>query len=61
VVGVKVRKTTGAGPLGRVTLGLGRKCQYTKVMKRERRMRLMGDAIDILPDPNKCQRARKEA
>lgn len=27
---------------------LGRKCQYTKTAKRETKIRLMGEAIDIL-------------
>lgn len=38
----------GAGPLGRVTGAFGRNCIYTRTAKRERRSRLIGDAIDIL-------------
>lgn len=38
----------GAGPLGRVTGAFGRNCMYTRTAKRERRSRLIGDAIDIL-------------
>lgn len=47
-MGVKVRKTTGGGPSGIATGLLGRRCRYTKRTKRERRIRLMGDAIDML-------------
>lgn len=45
---MKVRKTTGGGASGRVTGVLGRRCMYTKRTKRERRIRLIGDAMDIL-------------
>lgn len=41
-------KTVGGGARGRVIGALGRKCQYTKTPKRETRIRLMGEAIDIL-------------
>ena len=45
---MKVRKTTGAGPLGRLTGALGRSWRYTRITKRERRMRLIGEAIVML-------------
>lgn len=41
-------KTVGGGARGRVIGALGRKCQYTKTAKRETKIRLMGEAIDIL-------------
>lgn len=45
---MNVRKTTGGGPWGRVTGDFGRKCMYTTTTKRERRIRLIGVAIDML-------------
>jgi hypothetical protein len=43
-------KTRGAGGVGRVAVGFGRRRRYTRTMKRESRMRLIGDAIVALPD-----------
>lgn len=47
-MGVKVRKTTGGGPSGIATGLLGRSCMYIKKTKTAMRIRLIGDAIDIL-------------
>lgn len=48
VVGVKTRKTTGAGPFGSVTWGFGRSCRKTRMTNSERRIRFNGEAMDAL-------------
>ena len=45
-----VRKTMGSGPFGRVCGGLPRRRKYASRISREKRIRLMGDAMEALLD-----------
>ena len=45
---VTLRKTTGAGPFGRVVGVLGRRRKKTSMIKIEKRIRLIGDATEAL-------------
>ena len=45
-----VRKTMGSGPFGRVCGGLPRRRKYASRMSREKRIKLIGDAMEALLD-----------